>query len=78
MDDREALDRIAADLRAMDRTDATAELLAALKGMLRLYPAFRSRPIGAPGSAKRAEQDERIAAEDRARAAIARAEADHA
>lgn len=36
------------------------------------YPAFRIRPIGAPGSEKRVDQESLIALEDAARTALAR------
>lgn len=44
-----------------------AKLRAALAEYMRLYPAFRCKPLGAPHSEKRQEQDAAIALEDRAR-----------
>jgi hypothetical protein len=52
-------------LEAVTRYD---ELLLVLKDYLQLCPAFRMKPIGSPGSAARAQQDDHIALEDRARA----------
>lgn len=49
---------------------AAPALLAAAEQYLALRPAFRFKPVGAPGSAARREQDEQIAAEDALRAAI--------
>ena len=48
------------------------ELVSALTGMLN-FPTYRGKPIGAPGSIMRAEQNAKIEAEDRARVAIAKA-----
>ena len=53
---------------------AAPELLAALKEYVATIPAFRSKPVGAPGSAARNEQGALIALEDRAKAVIAKAE----
>jgi hypothetical protein len=50
-----------------------AELRAALEELLDAAPAFRVKKIGADGSEARKQQDAHIAAEDRARAAIAKA-----
>lgn len=52
-----------------------AQLLQALKDMVRCFRPFTSMPIGAPGSPARAEQDEQIAVHRSAIAAIAAAEA---
>lgn len=49
------------------------DLLAALEELLAVAPAFRLKPVGAAGSAARAQQDAHVAAEDRARAAVAKA-----
>jgi len=65
MNDREEYARLFA---------AAPELLAALKQYVATYPAFKSRPIGAPGSPARIEQDVLIAMEMAARTAIAKAE----
>lgn len=54
------------------------ELIAALRGMVIANPAFRHNRIGAPGSGARANQDNKITAEDRALAALARAESSDA
>jgi hypothetical protein len=51
------------------RVIATAH--GALTGLLATHPVFRIKPSGAPGSVMRSEQDEAIAAEDAAHAAIA-------
>lgn len=56
-------------LAAVQRYD---ELLLVLKDYLQLCPAFRSKPIGAPGSDARARQDDHIALEIRAQTIIAR------
>ena len=53
---------------------AAPELLAVLKEYLAYLPAFRSKPVGAPGSAARGEQDALIALEDRAKGIVAKAE----
>lgn len=59
-----------ADQRAM----ATApELLALLKRYRNAYPAFRMKPVGAPGSEKRIEQEMLTALEEAADTAIAKA-----
>lgn len=50
------------------------QMLAIIKRYMRTYPAFRARPVGAPGSQKRIEQEDQIDLEDDARAAIAKAE----
>lgn len=52
---------------------AAPELLEALRAMRQAFSAFRAVPVGAPGSCARAEQDDQIAAEDKAIAAIAKA-----
>lgn len=46
------------------------EIYNILKEYLEEYPAFRSKPIGAPNSSKRAEQERQIALEDRAKRAL--------
>lgn len=43
---------------------AAPELAQALRDLLRIAPAFRTKPIGAPGSEARRQQDEHIAIED--------------
>lgn len=53
--------------------EAAPELLAALKNVVAGRPAFRSKPIGAPGSVARIEQDHEIRLEDEALAAISKA-----
>ena len=50
------------------------QLLSALKDMVRCFQPFTSKPIGAPGSSARIEQDDQIAAYRSALAAIAAAE----
>lgn len=59
------------------RYNAHANLLAALENLLTydrvVRPAFRSKPVGAPNSSVRIDQDKLIALEDAALAAIARA-----
>lgn len=52
---------------------AAPEMLAALRQLAADHPAFRSKPIGGEGSQARAAQQRAIAAEDAARAAIAKA-----
>lgn len=54
--------------------NATSELVAVLRRYMSAYPAFRIKPIGAPGSQARIEQENLMALEDAARNAIARAE----
>lgn len=54
--------------RAFQQRDALA---AVLNRYLAAYPAFRMKPIGAPGSEKRIEQENLMALEDTARAALA-------
>lgn len=51
----------------------TEELCAVLEGYLGAYPVFRMKPIGAPHSPARIEQEWLIQLEDRARAALAKA-----
>lgn len=50
------------------------DLLQALKNLVALHPTFRSKPIGAPGSEMRFQQDAAIAAEDAAMLVIVRVE----
>lgn len=50
------------------------ELRAALARVLEASPAYRSRPIGSPGSLARLTQAEQIAAEDAAKLALERTE----
>ena len=52
---------------------AAPDLLAVLQRYVNAYPAFRIKPIGAPGSEKRIEQENLMALEDAARTAIAKA-----
>ncbi len=52
---------------------AAPDLLEALEELLQHKPAFRTMPLGAPNSYARQEQYSHIAAEDKARAAIAKA-----
>lgn len=49
------------------------ELLEALEQYVEANPAFRLKPVGAPGSSARKAQDIHIALEDAALAAIAKA-----
>lgn len=51
---------------------AAADLRHVLERYMAAYPAFRMKPVGAPGSEKRAEQENLMALEDAARAAIAK------
>lgn len=53
-----------------------AALVEALEAMLAAYPAFRSKPVGAPNSDARIKQEEEIRLEDYARAALALARGD--
>lgn len=55
---------------------AAPDLLAVLQRYVAAYPAFRMKPIGAPGSEKRVEQENLMALEDAARAAFAKARGD--
>lgn len=48
------------------------QVAAALREYLQAFPAFRAKPIGAPFSDERERQEEAIAREDRARAALQR------
>lgn len=67
----------AADIVAsMEQAIVTHEgLILALEGLLEAAPAFRSMPVGMAGSDARRQQDAHIAAEDVARAALAKAKA---
>jgi len=55
-------------VRACNSHDALAS---ALQDMVSNFEPFRSRPVGAPNSSARAEQDAQIAAFDKAKAALA-------
>ena len=52
---------------------AAPDLLTALRTLTAAAPAFRAKPMGAPNSEARRQQDAHVAAEDAARAVIARA-----
>ena len=54
-------------------TPLEKELYEALEEYLHARPAFRLKPIGGPGSAARREQEAAIAAEDKAKAVLAKA-----
>lgn len=54
--------------------EAAPELLAALKNMVSAKPAFRSKPVGAPNSVARIQQEYEIKLEDEALVAISKAE----
>lgn len=56
-------------------TALATDLADALEEMVREFPAFRSKPEGAPNSAARQEQERQIAREDRALELIAKARA---
>lgn len=56
-------------------TDHVSGMLAILRRYMAAYPAFRIKPVGAPGSEKRVEQENLIALEDDALDIIARATA---
>lgn len=58
---------------AVTACNAHDELVKLLQRYMAAYPAFRIKPIGAPGSEKRVEQENLMALEDTARAALARA-----
>lgn len=47
-----------------------AELTAIVRDYVRLYPPFVSKPIGAPGSQARQDQNEKIDLDRRAKAAL--------
>lgn len=51
------------------------ELILALKAYMHEYPAFRSKPIGAPNSSARAEQNTKIGLEDLTRETVKKIEA---
>lgn len=57
------------DLKALRAENAA--LLAALRLMRSAFTAFRSKPVGAPNSQARMEQEQQIAAENTADAAMA-------
>lgn len=51
------------------KADARLELaLLLLEGYVKMFPAFRSKPIGAPFSPERLKQDAHIELQDKARA----------
>lgn len=52
---------------------ASFDLLAVLQRYVNAYPAFRIKPVGAPGSPERVEQERLMALEDAARTAISKA-----
>jgi hypothetical protein len=52
---------------------AAPELLAALKNLVASRPAFRTKPLGGPGSVARIQQEHEIRLEDEALAVIAKA-----
>ena len=52
------------------RCNGYPKLVEALRSLLRENPAFRNRPIGAPGSTARAAQDAAIEAEDSIRSLL--------
>jgi hypothetical protein len=54
--------------------DTQAALIAALRMYLEVLPAFRGKPVGAPGSAARTTHDLHAVAEQMALDAIAKAE----
>lgn len=77
------MSKLSQELRCLGRheADRAADALDAMEQALRIYvatfPAFRSKPIGAPNSSVRADQQSHIAMEDMARAALAKLEADN-
>lgn len=58
----------------VSRVNAHEALVEALSEYLIMYPAFRSKPMGAPNSEARATQDAQISCEDAALAALSLAE----
>jgi hypothetical protein len=56
---------------------AAPDLYAILQRYVASYPAFRIKPVGAPGSEKRVEQENLMALEDAAQAALARVMGSH-
>lgn len=65
--------QIDAALRSHLSTDALPDLIVVLVQYLSAYPASRIKPVGAPGSPARTEQENLMALEDAAMAAIAKA-----
>ena len=63
-----------ASMNTPNLTAAAPELLAALKNLVASRPAFRTRPLGGPGSVARIQQEHEIRLEDEALAVIAKAE----
>jgi len=71
MTDDERLLREMAILNSFQNKRPThTELRAALERMVKAFQPFRSKPIGAPHSPARLEQEEQIAAHDQARAVL--------
>lgn len=58
---------------AVTAANSHDDLVKLLERYMAAYPAFRIKPVGAPGSEKRIEQENLMALEDAARAALARA-----
>ena len=56
----------------MQPTTPADELCAVLERYINAYPAFRMKPVGAPNSPKRIEQEGLMALEEAAMAAIAK------
>ena len=54
-------------------TPLQSRLLAMLQNYMATYPAFRIKPLGAPGSVARVDQEFRIALEDEARRLVGEA-----
>lgn len=60
------------DARIADLEAENARLKAIIQRYMNTYPAFRMKPIGAPGSIARIEQEKRMELEELAVAALAK------
>lgn len=70
LDNGDFLAGAAADEQQPKSFGSAAPLATLLRLYVQAYPAFRSKPIGAPGSAARATQEMQIALEDAAKALL--------
>lgn len=67
-------EQIGSPIRYLDRSATVPDLIDALRLYLEVLPAFRGKPVGAPGSAARTTHDLHAVAEQMALDAIANAE----